>query len=297
MWRTYAKYEKVTKNEIFFSEQNDGGEYALTVTAHAPFRNDSPQAQIQFKVAFGDRSPAGKKAEELRDSIERKQPYILLASWLYSQLSYTGTNTEYLSKTNFSASGGTGKVGVGYLHTDYNVGAQVFMDISGFTLAGTNYTFTAYELHLIYQYWSDISQIRWTFGYYQKELPELIGNANSTAYSVSKIKFTGPHVGVDYWRPFTKKLGYKANFRFYDTNGGSSTPNGRDLVSSFSYQAGLFGSLRLSEDIIGFAGYTYRLDRIAYKADPNSTGFATNGDINDVNITGSYLNLVLEWGF
>jgi hypothetical protein len=297
VWRNYVEYESASAQKIEILPHFPGGNYALTVKAGAPFRLPSEATQLTFEISAGDRSPASQRVQEMRDSLQKKSPYIFQASWLYSDLRYQSQNYEYLSRSQFSAQGGSGRLGAGYLSVDGNWGGAYYADLSGFNIGSDNYRFFAQELHVIYRYWRDTAMVRWSFGYYQKQMPELIATASANSYRVQTIDFNGPHFGVDYWRPVTRRWGYKLQARLYDLSIDTTTPNGKNLVSRFSYNVGVLGSMRLNNEWVGFLGYTHKVDQVAYQADVNATGFASKGDVNDVQINGNFLNLMLEWNF
>ena len=89
----------------------------------------------------------------------------------------------------------------------------------------------------------------------------------------------------------------QVNARYYYTISGTA-PNGQEIQPSLSYQVGVLWSLRLKRILMGYAGYTYKLDRTEYLADPDATGSrASEGAINSIDIQGNYLNLILEYSF
>jgi hypothetical protein len=297
VWRSFVEFEKTKAKQLEILDYYPGGTYRLSVRALGKLRKTSEASQVIFQLSKGDRSPASQRVQEMRESLQKKSPYVFQASWLYSDLRYQSNNYEYLSRSQFSAQGGSGRLGAGYLSVDGNWGAVYFADLSGFNIGADNYRFFAQELHVIYRYWRDTAMVRWSFGYYQKQVPELISTATVNSYRVQTIGFNGPHLGVDYWQPLTQRLGYKLQARLYDLSIDTTTPNGKNLVSRFSYNLGVLGSLRLSEQWVGFLGYTHKVDQVAYQADVNATGFASAGDVNDVQMSGNFLNLMLEWNF
>jgi hypothetical protein len=74
----------------------------------------------------------------------------------------------------------------------------------------------------------------------------------------------------------------------------TKTPTGAGNIPRLSYMMGLLGSLKLNDNWVGFAGYAYRYDSAAYFG---TTDEAQLGDrVNLIEITGHYINLMLQWG-
>ncbi|MEQ1878305.1 MAG: hypothetical protein ABL958_16805, partial [Bdellovibrionia bacterium] len=291
-----------TKNaEVKFKEKHKGGQYRLTVKAFAPARAPSEVAMAEFKVYDGDRSPAAVKEAQMREAIEKPTNWYSIFSYFLTSINYVGVNKEIGQQAKYNALGGTGRIGVGYVFPKSSWGFFGIVDMSGFSIGTQNFTFASTELHAVWRtYLGTRTQLRATGGVFYKELPETIPQGNG-AYNVSKLSGIGPHVGFDIWQPVSMKLGVQLNGRFYYNAVGSDVPNGRPYLPGVSYQAGLLGSLRLSRDVTGFAGYAYRVDNMGYEArvDRSSTSpsNANPGDTNTVQITGHYLNLLLELGF
>ncbi|MNY75251.1 hypothetical protein D3C86_2144850 [compost metagenome] len=57
------------------------------------------------------------------------------------------------------------------------------------------------------------------------------------------------------------------------------------------------GSYRFTPTFTGLVGYAMREDKVAYKAKPDSSNFAVDGDVNESTILGNYLNFFAEWSF
>ncbi|MCB9024731.1 MAG: hypothetical protein H6625_00305 [Bdellovibrionaceae bacterium] len=134
---------------------------------------------------------------------------------------------------------------------------------------------------------------------YIKELTSVQGTVVEGYSGVGKIKNYGPHVGFEYWQAFNQKLGWQVNARFYSAMFGEG-PRGENLNSELSYEMGLLGSYQLTDNFKGYAGVKYRLDRSSYSAissTQDSNSLARPGDFNSVEITGSYLNFMLEYRY
>lgn len=294
--------EGVTKkSEVKFKQKYKGGQYRLVVKALAPARAPSQESVIEFNVYNGDRSPAAVKEAQMREAIEKPTNWYSIFSYFLTKINYVGVNKEVGQQSKYDAVGGTGRIGIGYVLPKSNWGFFGIADMSGFVIGTQNFTFASGELHGVWRtYLGTRTQLRATGGLFYKELPETIPQGSNT-YSMSKVSGIGPHIGFDLWQPVSMKLGLQLNARVYYNAVGASIPNGQAYVPNVSYQAGLLGSLKLSRDVTGFAGYAYRLDNMGYNArvDRSSTNpsNANAGDINTVSITGHYMNFLLELGF
>jgi hypothetical protein len=94
----------------------------------------------------------------------------------------------------------------------------------------------------------------------------------------------------------------QTNARAYLNAMALSTPNGEAAIPAMSLQLSLLGSYRVTRDIVGFAGYSFRQDNASYYAKSGNpsvagSGAAQAGDVNSISITGHYLNLILEYAF
>ncbi len=290
-WITVDK--SLTPNQqILFLQKWSGGKYKFTMKANSHLRQSSKAIEKTFTVRNGNRSPAAEEIATLRESIDYTIGWFGIASYLITNLSYSGVNSDrtpgnQLGLSFNGALGGTGRVGIGYLTPKTPWGFLTIGDFSGITLNNNITTFGSLEGSAIYRYnLSDRSELRQVFGLFYKELPVIMGSSanTSTVLSASTI---GPQYGLEYWKALSPKLGYQLNLHGYLNALSVSTPNGNTLAPDLSYQLGFLASYRLSRLMTGLAGFAYRVDSISYQANDGST--------NRSSLTGNYLNLYLEW--
>jgi hypothetical protein len=105
----------------------------------------------------------------------------------------------------------------------------------------------------------------------------------------------GPHAGFTYWQPFSERYGMQINGRVYYSLFGSSP--GGDIEPSISFQYGILGSYRIGKAWMGYVGYTYRADHANFKSNPDDPLSFSNGQSNEVNYLGHYLNMSFEYSF
>jgi hypothetical protein len=299
---TMRTYDNYTDNQLVFDQDWLGGLYRVKVRAVAPLRANSDLAVLQFTAAWGDRSPASEFRSTIRQSIERVENWYAMASYLVSQLQYyveDRTISKQLATKHF---GGNGRLGLGYLDSEHPWGFLGIIDVGGFDYKSKNYTYSSFEVQGMKRYdVGDRGEFRASFGMFHKELPQITADPTvSTDYYT--LKSEGPLAGVEYWHSVTEKLGLQLNFKsFLGVNG--RAPGGETMVPSFSVQYGILGSYKLDKGVTGLMGWAYRIDQIKYKpkyADPDvasSGSLANPGDVNMVEISGHYLNLLLEYDF
>jgi hypothetical protein len=300
-WEVTESNGKYNATKLDFKQTYAGGKYQLKVQAVADGYLPSDFATVEFPVASGDRSPAAAFREEMRETLEKRTNAYFVASYLLTSVEYTSIHHESGGRTTTPSIGGTGRVGIGYFFPESKWGALVIADMSGVIVSGTNYTYSSAEAHLSWRTYFGISQLRASGGLYFKELPLQYRDFETDAVNVENVSSLGPHLGFDYWYPLSKSFGVQLNTRMYVGVTGS-TPNGEAIEPQLSYQLGLLGSLRLTQTIMGFLGYAYRVDAVNYAAtpgenSPDSSSFASEGNMNEVKVEGHYLNLFLEWGF
>lgn len=303
-WTRVDMQENFNDSELTFPTSYPGGRYRLAVKAEGNLRESSSVAKVEFDVFNGDRSPATVEETKLRYSLEKPTSWYFVASYLLTNLNYTGLDSEAGNQRNvYQAVGGTGRLGLGYIHPQKNRGYLGIIDLSGLTIADENVTYAAAEMHYVLRYTWGRNMLRPSAGLFYKELIETRDVNSSfliTTYQHDKMSFAGPHIGFDFWRPLTSKLGIQANARIYYGLFGLQTPNGRDYSAEMSYQLGLMGSYKLKPNITGFMGWAHRIDKGSYESTPNdggATSFAGSGAKQEVQIEGDFFNLLLEWGF
>src|SRR4029079_8399755 len=113
-------------------------------------------------------------------------------------------------------------------------------------------------------------------------------NPDSTTQQM-KLSTVGPVLGATLLHGLTRSLGMQANLQIYHSTMGMKTPSGGPNKGELSYQAGLLGSLSLRPGLIGFMGYAYRVENGSYSS-------ANAGD-NKIQLSGHYVNFLLEYGF
>lgn len=291
-WSLVEEKKGVTETKAGFPAEWEGGLYRIKVQSHGNLRKASKPSTVKFEVARGDRSPAAEYTGTVRQSIDRTKGFYAIASYLITMVKYSGVSYESGPKVSaeFSALGGTGRIGLGYLSKEKPWGYNAIADLSGFTIQGSNHTFATVEANAIYRsLLGDMGELRQYAGLFMKELPEIVGNGLQQFESTQKISALGPRYGIEYWRAINPKLGFQANAHLYYNLSKISTPTGAAIESTPSFQFGLLGSYRLTAKATGLAGYAYRLDSMAYKS------VTKPGETNKVDLSGHYLNLFLEW--
>ena len=303
-WSVEEEKENFEGTEIPFSYSYPGGRYRLAVKSVGNLRKPSEPARMAFNVNGGDRRPEATYQVRLRESMERPVGIYFLASYLVTSLSYVGDDPESNSSIAFNAFGGTGRIGFGYHPPRKQFGGLGIVDLSGFRIAGRNYTFAAAEGHLTMNHDLFGFAARSSGGLFYKELAEVKGSLGNLSQSdVATIASVGPHIGIDLTRPLVPGYGLQLNARIYVSALGVKTPNGGGVSPALSYQIGFMGSKRLKNSAIGYLGYAYRVDSASYQSTANDdssstiTSLASPGALQRVSLTGHYLNLLLELGF
>ncbi|UYL09699.1 hypothetical protein B9G69_003810 [Bdellovibrio sp. SKB1291214] len=297
-WEKVRTYENYTADSLPFDSSWEGGKYQILIRAKSDLRPASQQSKIMFDVRDGDRSAAAEYTALVRRSIEKTNGWYAIASYLVTDMKYSGTNPEKNSQVAYDAFGGTGRVGLGWNGRKSPWGFLTIADLSGFTINGEIRTFASLEANAVYkQPVGDRAELRYQMGLFYKELPETIGDPFTGVSQNEMVSAIGPHGGVEYWYSLTPKWGVQLNAHVYASVAKVSTPNGQDISPSISTQFGILGSYRFSDKFTGLMGYARREDRMSYKAVPSTTNFALDGDVNESVIVGNYINFFAEWSF
>jgi hypothetical protein len=314
-----GKWEKVegktdfAEQQIPFPIEYPGGNYRLGVKAEATLREPSKIALMPFEVSGGDRSPAAVEEAKLRHSLDKPTPWYFMASWFLSNLQYTGINPQggYNPATGKSRNhvitpeGGTGRLGIGYIHPKRNSGYLGIIDMSGYNLkGGETVLYPSAELHYLKRYSWGRNMLRPSAGIFYREFPETRTRPGSNVLFTENLAYAGPHIGFDFWRPFTSKLGFQINARVYMGALDMGTPNGQPQEPQGAFQLGFMGSYKIKPNITGFMGWAHREDSTRYKStaydglNSGETSPGVNGSqYQEITISGDYINFHLEWGF
>lgn len=302
-WQKLEAQENFKAEEIPLSEKYPGGKFRIAVKGTAHLREPSKISTLEFDVYAGDRSPAAIEDSKLRYSLEKPSAWYFVASYLLTKINYSASNpyAGNNATVTYDAWGGTGRLGLGYIHPKRNDGFLGIIDLSGATVQNKNITYASSELHYVRRYTWGRNMVRPSAGLFYKEMYESRSSSFApNQFAQNKIIFAGPHIGFDFWRPFTSKYGMQINTRIYHGLIGLSAPGGNDQQAELSYQVGFMGSYKIKPNITGFMGWAHRQDKATYESTPNSAdplSQASPGDKQSVTIQGNYINFLLEWGF
>lgn len=293
-WKTVG-VKKIKESKVDLSSF-EGGEFKLSLMSKAPLRKSSDVVSMEHFLNPKRRDPAFVKQQILKDSIAKPTDYYFIASYLVTQINYKNFDLENNRQSQFDALGGTGRLGMGWKDQDSPWGVSGVFDLSGFNLGEKNFSFPSLEVHTTYMTKPlEIDQLNFSAGLYTRELP-VLNAQDSTVYDVQTISQLGAHAGFNYWYPLTKDYGLKVHSHAYYGLPSGKAPNGESVESELSYQYGLLASYRMSKNWMGLIGYTYRLDKMKYKANQNNTSDPSLTS-NTVEYGGHYLNLQLEINF
>jgi hypothetical protein len=292
-WRSIGKAVETAEPKAAFDLSQPTGRYRISVQAQADKRQHSKINKVEFDVMGGLREPAAIEAAVLKESLIKPTNFYAIASYLITQMTYSAKLYDLNTGSAFDALSGTGRIGLGYQKPVSPWGYFGIIDMGGINIANKNFTFASMELHSTYKLnWSGRGQFLAGAGLFYKELPILRGSSSTGFEGVGKVPLIGPHAGAQYWLPLNVKLGVQFNARLYYGMLGSPDIGGK-VEPSLSYQYGVLGSYRLNQQMMGYAGYAYRIDH----ADFTATSGAQAGQTNQVEMQGHFLNLVLDYSF
>lgn len=299
-WIKYDLGKTTTeKNIILIPASVPAGTYKIQVKAISEYSITSDSAEQIFPLKVGNRSKNAFQSFLLRTSLDMPTDKYFVASYLITSIDYK--SRFIATDVNFKALGGTGRLGMGFIKPKASYGLYGIADMSGFMINNEVHRFKSLEIHGFYRKKSNLQQYRVSGGIFVRDLPEL-SSSKAGGSQFNLVSVLGPQIGFEYWKVMTQKLGLQINARYYYSMMKLQTPGGAEIVPTSSYQLGVLGSLKLTPQIMGLAGYAFRKDQLAYKSVAgvvdNTSGIASNGtQVNSIAIQGHYLNLVLELGF
>jgi hypothetical protein len=296
-WHPVGKPFDVSEPKAPFDLSQPSGRYRLTVQAKADRRQPSKAEKVDFDVLGGLRTPAAVEAAVLKESLSKPTNFYFIASYMITQVNYSSKIYDNHAAGGFEALSGTGRLGLGYQKAMRPWGSFFILDLGGINIKNENFTFASMEAHGTYKLnWSGRGQALVGTGLYYKEIPILQGDKINGFQGVGKVSNIGPHAGFQYWFPLSQKLGLQFNARMYYSLTGKSDVGAGGIEPALSYQYGLLGSYRLKSQMMGYVGYAYRIDHATFPADKNDPTI-TSGSINQIEVEGHFLNLVLEYSF
>jgi len=288
---------KSQKNTLRFTKALGSGDYRLQVRAINPYRKPSETAQRDFNVEYDARGPASIEEARTEMSVDDVKHTYALAQYIVAIMNYSGFNADrgYVH-TGFNAVGGSGRLGLGHWFKDSDYGILGSAELSGFQVGPKSFQYSSMQADLGWKKkFAKVGQLRAWAGLQYRELPETQSDpADLANLTISNISSLGPHLSVAYLKGFTPKFGINLNANIFFSTFGVKTPTGASLIPTTSLMVGILGSMKLSDNLVGFAGYAYRDDRAAYKS---SAIEAFDGGNNTVQIRGHYINLMLQWGY
>lgn len=296
-WEKIDGDDSLTINKVEWDITRPSGKYRIKVQAFADRREPSKVVTMDFETRGGFRDPAALETAILRDSIVKPTNFYAIASYLYTNIQYSAVSYDEHQSSSFGASGGTGRIGLGYQDIESNWGGFGIGDLSGFTVGGRTFTFSSVEGHTTRKLeFGQGGLLLLGTGLYYKEMPAVKGNATDGFNGLGKVSQLGPHFGFTYWIPLSQRYGLQTNMRAYYSLLGKAF-NGGAPHGALSYQIGLLGTYRISQHWMGHLGYAYRHDKAEFAVAPGVNSFATSGQVNSVEIIGHYINLLLEFSF
>jgi len=294
----FIENKNYKSNILPFKQEWPGGLYRIKVSALGEKRLDSQFVSQKFSVIDGNRSVVTEELATLRESIDRLKGWFVTGSYMITAVDYQNNNRDVVgSTTTYSAIGGSGRLGIGFMTQSKAWGFYSAMEIS--TLDVERFSLIKYstlELNSIYKIRpNDYGEFRQTIGVIYKEIPDVGENIQKTKRINSAISGLGVRYGVEYWQAITSKLGLQAHAQFLPTLYGVKTNNSQALNPTISYQAGLLASYRYNKNLTTLLGYAFRVDSGSYKSIPNSQTENLGSDSNEVLLQGHYLNFLLEY--
>lgn len=290
-WVSVHEQELEGKKSILFRKEWRGGKYQITAQSLSGLRAPSSVSEATFPVVDGVRTQSAESRALVRKSIDRVNGWFMTASYVASMVQYTGISIEENKNLSLNAMTGTGLIGFGRFWEDSPYGFLGSLDYGGIIVDGKNTTFMGLELAGLYkQRLSRNMDLRYRLGIFQKETPEV---TSTEPVKVSRAKQLGPVLGVELWHALTPKWGWQTSLTARQTISGSSEAGGT-VKASLSYQAGLMGSYRFSEQSTGLVGYNYKVDKSSRST--RNENLALDG-VSEATLTGHYLNFIMEYGF
>lgn len=299
-WRTLAK-KTTTDDRALFKQPLKTGTYKIQVMAIADNRKASKVSTEIFKTEFVKRSPAAVEQMRSENSYEPPGRFFLFTSYYVSVLNYQASaTTGSVLAVNLSAVGGTGQLGGGYWFSEKQVwGMALHGSLSGFDISSdaVQTTSTGNSLRVMYpsgamealyqKRLGGLGKLRVGLGLLYRQMPWLDGS-DLQNYQPRTVTTLGPILHARLAHAITQKIGLQVNGMINHSTFGMEMPNGGENQGQLSFQAGVVGSMRLLNSLVGSAGVAYKKDSVGFKSDSEDP---------KIDLSGIFINLNLEYGF
>ena len=283
-----------TRKFFPFSGKWPGGRYQVTMRTEGHYRASSSASEMTFDVFDGPRTADREDQALARKALNRAESWYAQASYVSTYLSYKGTNYESDSRPAFSALTGNLSGTLGRFAPNSPWGINFGGSFGTVSLDGKNTILIGEQALALYRReFGERSEIRLAAGLAHRELPEARLQADQATFQIDKVTTTGVKVGSEYWYAFNRKVGLQGH-AFYTQNIFGSDASGAALSSGTSIELGVLGSYRWRPDITWLAGYTFARDTFTA---PGTDAVTQRSGTDEVNLTGHYLHLMVEYDF
>lgn len=303
-WIKVSDYNNLKDKKLNFPQVSQEGIYKLSLQSHADLFDSSDVTSLKFNYLFKEPNLEKKEKEETpppsttvsaktatTPNSNKNKKWLMVASYFISMVNYKG-NFDENGSLSYEALGGTGRLGLGYFEKESGWGNYTVIDLSGFIIDNKNITYSSLEYHKVHRSepFGNFKSIL-SLGAYFREIPETIADdiTQTQDIQINKNSVLGAHAGAALRYKSHPKLGFEGNFRLYYPAFGIHITDNNKLIPELSWQTALLGSYDLFPNITGYAGLTLRKDLHKYK-------FSNSRD-NQIDINGTYLNLMLEVNF
>ncbi|MEY4616617.1 MAG: hypothetical protein RJB66_1577 [Pseudomonadota bacterium] len=284
--------------KIKFPETWKGGRYKLNLRSLAKYQSASTPAVLMFDVFDGKRTAEREDISLIQKAIDRSEDWFSRFSYVVTKLHYEGVNYETDVKPRFEAFTGTASGQASKYLADQPFGFNFGAGIGGILLAGKNTLLTSAETSVLYrQPFGEVNQLRLSLGYQFKEIPQAVAvtseSTGEKSLAISKIRFAGPKIGLEYWRGIDRKLGLQLHAGLTELGQGT-TAAGVKLTSGKSVSVGALASYRFTKEMTWLGGYTFTSDDVR---SPGYNSATLKSGFNQTQLTAHYLHFMVEYDY
>lgn len=295
-WKNVKRF-KSQKTSFAFGKDWPGGKYQIVVKSETPLRPTSSQAEMEFQVKTGDRSPAAEQMVLIKRAITRTSHWFMTSGLAVNSLVYTSQSNMLNSRSNYDVNGALTKVSLGYetpwskwgFNTHYEMASYILDDLKNFHTLEIAGQYRAYT--------GPRSDIRLHFGTYYRETPESFWSLESNELTDTQSTRLGLHLGADYRYSFSYRWGVQTGFHIYQQVSTLDSPFGGGIDSPMSTELGLWGIYRVSDRLSTSIGFSTREEIFKYPTPPPVSGTNSPSGVDQSILNNTSFGLSADWSF
>ena len=293
-WVTVSEEVRQDTKPIPFPTDWPGGKYQLSMRSLKKYRAPSSSVDVSFEAYDGLRTAELEQRALLRKSLNRTEGWFAQASYVITQVDYSGTHFESGSKPSFKALTGTASAAIARFSEENPWGIEFGGGFGGITLnKRTTFLTSLHAMGLWRHNFLFGAELRASFGLTSRDVPQGTASGNKDNFRIQKFNVLAAKTGLEFWYALDRKTGLQVHSYFSQPVAAKSY-EGTPIKNGKTIEFGVMGSYRWRQNITGLAGFTMVGDSYSY---PGTNAATQSSGTNTVNLNANYLHLMVEYDY